>query len=650
VRRLAAFVLACILTVALAPAAAAHAALERSDPAEGEVLPEAPTAVTLAFTEPPDPELSEVRLLSSSGAEVGASDAVRRPGNVLRIALPDGVSDGVYTVAWRAVSEVDSHLTVGAFAFGVGVDPQDVDVPALAEVTTPPPSPAAVAGRLLLYAGIAILIGAAVVGIVAFGGMVPRRRPLLLGASAALTAGTLLTVLAEASTVGVGVVELFGAKAGRPYAWLTGIAVVAAAAGVEAALGSGRPALVVAGVGGAAAALVRSMGGHAAAAPTPWLQVGVQWFHVLAVSAWIGGVVLLALRTRSSDGSLAHDARRFSSIAVVAAPLAVAAGALRASAELGGPGWFLRAFETSYATTLAIKVAVVAGLLGLGGWNRFRGIRRLERGMPSPLRRTVLAEVVLAAAVLGLTGTFTGLPPRPDADSDPQTPAAVVARAIDFAGTVEVALRADPGTPGPNRFTVRLVEPVSGELVHADAVSLRFEPLGVTGIPASSLNLTHDGITWQADGSNLSIAGTWEVRATIRRGAEAVEVPLALTTRGPPARIITVRTPGQPTLTTATLADGSSLQAFLDPSDPGTSQVHVTAFDADGTELPLDAATFVAFPPSTAPTVVDPERFGEGHFVGTVELVPGRWRFAITATTRDGLVRQSTFSRTIGAV
>jgi copper transport protein len=649
VRRLAALALACGITVALAPMAGAHAALERSDPADGALLQAAPSAITLSFTEPPDPELSEVRILDSSGAEVAVSGEVRQAGNVLRVTLPENLPDGVYTVAWRVVSKLDSHLTAGAFAFGVGVE--TVGTPQLPEAMTPAPSPAAVVGRALLYAGVAVLIAAALVGRLAFRGAVPARRPLLLGASAALGSGVTLMVLAQASTVEVGVVRLFGTQAGRPYAWLAGITILTAAAGVEAALGSGRRALLLAGVGAAAAALVRAMGGHAAAAPTPPLHIALQWIHVLAVSTWIGGLVLLALRARANDDRLALDARRFSSIAVVAAPMAVLAGTLRATGELGGPGWFLRSFDTTYRTTLVIKIVAVVGLLALGGWNRFRGIARLEAGRASPLRRTVLAEVAVAACVLGLTGTLTGLPPRPDATgAGPAAPVAVVARATDFAGTIEVVLRADPGTPGPNRFTVRLLEPVSGEPVHADAVSLRFEPLGVTGIPASGVELMHDGVGWEADGANLSIAGTWEIRATVRRDADAVEVPLALTTRAPAAEVTRADAPGQPTLTTVTLPDGTSLQTYLDPGDPGTSQVHVTAFDGSGGELPLEAATFVAFPPSVAPIVLDPERFGEGHFVGTVELVGGRWRFAITATTRDGPVLQSTFSRTIGAV
>jgi hypothetical protein len=58
----------------------------------------------------------------------------------------------------------------------------------------------------------------------------------------------------------------------------------------------------------------------------------------------------------------------------------------------------------------------------------------------------------------------------------------------------------------------------------------------------------------------------------------------------------------------------------------------------------------VAFAPDSTAASLTPERFGVGHFVATVELVPGRWRFALTATTTDGLVLQMPFSRTVGAL
>ncbi len=645
-RALVVLVFVCGAVMTLAPPAGAHAALLSSDPPDGALLVAPPAAITLTFTEPPDPELSTVQVLDQTGKEVVVGAAARAQGNVLRTPFPESLPDGVYTVSWHVVSEVDGHVTASAFAFGVGVDPASVPVPDIPETTTPGPTPAAIGGRVLLYAGIAILVAAAVVGGLAFGGRMPARRPLLLAASGSLVAGIALLVTAQASTVGVGLMELFGSRAGRPNAWLAGVGVATAAAGVEAAQGSGRRGLFVAGVGAAAAALVRSIGGHAAAAPTPFPLV-VQWIHVLAISTWIGGLVLLALRARRTDERLAADARRFSRIVVLAAPLAVVTGVLRATTELEGIGWLLRAFDTSYGTTLAIKLTAVAGLLALGALNRYRNIGMLEAGRPTPLRRAVLGEVIVAAGVLGLTGTLTGLPPRPEPTQAPAE-TAIVARATDFASTVEIRLRASPGRPGPNRFSVRLVEPGSGTPLMADAVSLRFEPLALAGVPASSLDLAPVDGAWTGQGSNLSLAGTWEIRATVLRGAESVEVPLVVTTAAPPATITTAEAPGQPTLTTATLPDGVSLQTYLDPSDPGTNQVHVTAFDPAGGELPLDTATFVAFPPVTPPAALAAERFGEGHFVATVELVPGRWRFALTATTRDGQLLQTSFSRTIG--
>jgi copper transport protein len=630
---------------AMAAPVRAHAALVSSDPAAGAELDSPPAAIALSFTEPPDPELSVIEVLDATGTAIETGATTRGAGNLLRTALPPALPDGVYTVSWRVVSEADGHLTAGAFAFGLGEDPGSA--PPIVEVTTPGPSLSGVAGRVLLYAGVAVLIAAAVVGGLAFGGRLAARRPLLLAASGSLAVGIGALVWSQASVVGVGIVDLFGSRAGRPYAVLSGVGIVAVASGINAALGSGRSALALAGVGAAAAALVRAIGGHAAAAPTPAPAIAIQWIHVVAVSTWIGGLVLLALRARTSEEGLAADARRFSRIAVIAAPAAVVTGSLRAAAELGGIGWFLRAFDTSYGTMLAVKVSVVGGLLALGAFNRFRGIGLLSASRLSPLRRAVSAEVALAAVVLGLTGTITSLAPRPEAPAQ-AGPVAAFARNTDFAATVEIRLRASPGTPGPNRFVVRLFDPGSGQPLEADAVSLRFEPLTVTGVPESSLDLEPDGTAWSGRGTNLSLAGTWEVRATVLRGADGVGVPLALTTVASLADLTTTETSGLPTLTTATLADGVTLQAYLDPSVPGISQAHVTAFDPTGSELPLDAATFVAFAPDSTFTLLTPERFGEGHFVAPVTLSPGRWRFALTATTTDGRVLQMPFSRSIG--
>jgi hypothetical protein len=323
----------------------------------------------------------------------------------------------------------------------------------------------------------------------------------------------------------------------------------------------------------------------------------------------------------------------------------VATGLVRASGELGGPGWLLSAFETTYGTVLVAKVALVGLLLALGAYNRYRAIPRLEAGSPSPLRRVVTAEVALASVVLGLTGTITGLPPRPTPSPDrAERPPAATAAGTDFATTIRVELSATPGTPGTNAFRVRVLDPDTRTEVAADAVELRFEPVGPSGLEATTLGLTRGDGSWTARGSNVSLAGVWQVTATVARGARAVEVPLVLETLGPPQRTTELATAGQPTIFTMHLPGGLSIQGYLDPGSAGTNQVHLTAFD--GTEeLPLGSATIVAIGPDGRPRGLAAQRFGPGHFVAPLEAGQGRWRFVLTAAARDGRVLQAAFEQ-----
>ncbi len=159
--------LAAAWLLAASPGAGAHALLRDSDPASGASLDRAPRAVVITFTEQPDPGLSSVRVLDQSGREVGASKAAPVPGrpSQLRVPLRDGLPKGVYSVAWRVLSRADGHLTTGSFSFGVGVDPGLVPSPqAGAATSAPPPSLLGVAGRWLLYWGLALLVGAAATG------------------------------------------------------------------------------------------------------------------------------------------------------------------------------------------------------------------------------------------------------------------------------------------------------------------------------------------------------------------------------------------------------------------------------------------------------------------------------------------------------
>src|SRR5215207_1071370 len=216
--------LAGLWLLATGPAAAAHGVLESSEPAGGSSLERAPAAVTLRFSERPDPRLSTVRVLDSGGRAVAGGPARPVAGRPLELRVPlAGLPAGGYTVTWRIVSAVDGHRTDGVFGFGVGAAgaPQLAASQAVTESRTgPAPSPLAVAGRWAWYWGLTLLVGAAATGLLVFGGRLPGRPALLLGSALAAAAAGLVAMTAAATTAAaVPVRDLLASTTGHWLLW-----------------------------------------------------------------------------------------------------------------------------------------------------------------------------------------------------------------------------------------------------------------------------------------------------------------------------------------------------------------------------------------------------------------------------------------------
>ena len=154
-------------TLALSIGADAHSLVRLSDPPDGATLAHAPSLVIITFTEAPDPKLSQIQILDTSGREVagGPASAVSGAPTTVAITLPP-LGDGVYTVSWRTVSAIDGHVATGVFAFAVGAQPVPPIPLALAQPAAPP-SPLGVIGRWGLDAGYGLLLGGAWVDLLA---------------------------------------------------------------------------------------------------------------------------------------------------------------------------------------------------------------------------------------------------------------------------------------------------------------------------------------------------------------------------------------------------------------------------------------------------------------------------------------------------
>jgi putative copper export protein len=175
---------------------------------------------------------------------------------------------------------------------------------------------------------------------------------------------------------------------------------------------------------GALFCLTQSLTGHAADQGNWSLDVLADWLHLLAVSFWAGGVVVLALLApvlmkRYEPAQvrvlLIRVLERFSPLAMTCVLVLVLAGSI--SARRRGV-MVLDPFQSTYGTLVVVKVVLTAVAVGLGGVSRFVVLPRLRRGAPldqtagmSLFRRAITVEAGLVVVVMLFAAVLTQTPP-----------------------------------------------------------------------------------------------------------------------------------------------------------------------------------------------------------------------------------------------
>ncbi len=642
-------VVAATLTATAGPASA-HALRVSSSPDAGAVLAKSPSRVQVTFGERPDPKLSTLRVLDSSGRNrsQGAARVVAGQPLTLEVDVTH-LGPGVYSVVWTTVSAVDGHLASGTFAFGVDVAAANLPA-ARTSSTVATPSVWTSAARWLLYTGLMGLVGGAAVGLACFGA--PRRPawPWLFAiAWVVAVAGAVGIGVGEARTADLGLGHLVGSTFGQQIAvrvvpLLVG-AVLAALAALAAPRARRRRAVVaVLGVAGLAAMWGDVSDSHAAAAHSQsGLKMVEQWLHFVSAGVWIGGLAVLLIGLIGlAAAERGGVARRYSTLALVSVAVLAASGTLRAIDEVGS--WDALV-STGFGRLILVKTGLLAVLVGLGARNRYRSVPEVE-GSPRPLLRLGRVELGLAAVVLVATAVLQGLAPPATVAAAP-APKPLVVTGHDFATTVKVRLSISPGTTGFNQFDLAADDYDSGRPVVADLVTLTFSQPDRPDVGHSTLTLKRAGDgTYRASGPNLSINGTWRVIVLVQQSNGAAQVDLSVTPRTPPEHITVNHSPGIPDLYTISLATGGSVQVYLDPGHPGLNEFHATYVGADGRETPTRSFTVEAAGPSGRGRRLSVRKLDViGHFVADLTgATRGTYRFEMDATFTDGTTADSSVS------
>ncbi len=417
--------------------AAAHDVLIQSSPASHATLAAGapPSVVELRFGEPVAPDDVRIQVLGPDGARLdrGRVRATRSGAVGMRIA--GGARDGSYTVGWRVVAR-DGHASSGQLHFRVGAarGAPRIDPDALLAL------PAATArtfdvARSAQYAALALAFGAMLFGIFTWrqreappalrARFAARLRRLLLAGLCLGAVSAAVALLCQAATQ-AGATPWSGAAlgalgdvvrgGGSGCAW----AVVLAGWLLALAVWTQRPGSLPGIVLVSALAVSPALCGHAAGSP---LAPAVA-LHVMAMAAWIGGLVAMLvlwhasaqqLGTRERLTLLGAHVSRFSRLALPAAGAVLATGAIQALANLSAPGDLL---HTGYGRLVLGKLLLFAALIALAARSRLRLAPRLRAATVGSavdagraLRAAVTAEVALALIVLAATGALAGTAP-----------------------------------------------------------------------------------------------------------------------------------------------------------------------------------------------------------------------------------------------
>lgn len=107
----------------------AHAGLVGTSPKNGEIVKDAPTKITLRFTETLEPGLVSIRLYDWNANEISIEKPKLQRGDASTVYadLPT-LAQGSYTVVWSVVSE-DGHPVKDTLLFSVGVKSASVKAP-----------------------------------------------------------------------------------------------------------------------------------------------------------------------------------------------------------------------------------------------------------------------------------------------------------------------------------------------------------------------------------------------------------------------------------------------------------------------------------------------------------------------------------------
>ncbi|MBY8886798.1 copper resistance protein CopC [Streptomyces sp. PTM05] len=623
------------LVLGAAVPASAHAALLRSDPAEGSVVKTAPASITLGFSEGVLLSDDSLIVYDPSGKQVqrGTAHHAGSAPDTATVALRPGLRDGTYTVAWKAVS-ADTHPVGGAWTFSIGAPSKTSAIPKEQQAGGGPAGALYGIARYVAYAGFALLVGACAFLTLCWprGAGLRVMQRLTVGGWAALALATIALLLLRAPYVnGGGIGGIFDLGALRSSVETKeGAALVArllllAAAAVFLAVLFGpyarredpeerRDLAFGLGAGGAVVAIgiaaTWSAVEHASVGIQPALAMPLDVAHLIAMAFWLGGLVTLSVALyRAGAGGLVIDraaVRRFSRIAFGCVCVLVATGVYQSWRQVGS--WHAL-FGTSYGHWLIVKVSLVAVMVAAAGFSRRWTGRLAGRAEASQASASATSAATKSAATKSVVAKSSAKPAKPKA-----------AKAL--AGT------GGPASPADDPVRAAQLARQNAAVAGAAARKRRDADPARTGLRRSVLLEASVAVVVLAVSTVLS--GSQPGRAVEEQAAATGGAGQAVPSNG--GQVF-----AQLPFDTGGVKGKGDVGVHIEPARTGSNQLHLTVTDPVGNpeNVPEVDLNLTLTSRGIGPLPVKLRQTGTGAWtaVGLQLPMPGAWQLAVTVRT-----------------
>ncbi|MFW8689715.1 copper resistance protein CopC [Mesorhizobium loti] len=501
-------VLMALMVMASTSPAFAHAALIKTDPADGAVLAQAPAQFSLTFSEPVSPLV--LTLVKPDGTPV-ALTSFRLTDQTLEIDNPQALKSGTHVLSWRVIS-ADGHPVGGSLLFSIGAP---TEPPVVSEAVDWPLRSSIWIGKVFLYIGLFLGVGGAfALAWLAGNGRVGQRF---------VTAAILCGLVAAPLSLGFQGLDALGAPLShlaQPVIWRTGLGtsfgwtVLVALTALGLALLSlagprvlARP-LALAGLAGVGVALAAS--GHASAAEPQWLTRPLVFVHGIGIAFWAGALVPLGFALKRQTAGAVAFLRRFSSAILPVVAVLAAAGAVIAVIQVQTTSALV---GTAYGRLLLVKLALLVFLFTLAAVNRWKLTASAEAGateVQRRLTRSIGVEILIVLAIFGVAAGWRFTPPPRALAIAAAQPVSVHIHALEAMADLSIT----PGHAGPVAASMIIMTGDFGPLDAKEVTLVLSKP--DSGIEPLKRAATKPGDgSWRVDNLVIPVPGRWTVRIDI---------------------------------------------------------------------------------------------------------------------------------------